>query len=689
MANGEEFLKDLQTYPILAQEVSLGNAPAASGPSTSLNRTVENLMRDVLGWRPKTSDPRGFVAALTQSFTLEEVEGHVEWSYVPRGYAVQADLGALTGAQASIYQRAKAALAEMLPILDRLYPLQPEYDSENVAAIRTIVHDALVALVAEFGVEGGPLVQRVNVLFDQLLGENPDLRESEKPQGQLGALSLAFGLSRDAINTLEEERNYTDFLMLVDYANGLKSSWDDQKDYFGGARGEKEPYLGTQLVWLSRQLGVIAESVQETYFALDSVFVGPAERQTTRLDIVGFVRKAQEDESTLVTWWNSLPTSAKELLEDLVLKNTSPIYLAELLNWVEQVVGTSGPKLIQDAGKAGVVALQPVLSNLTKLMKATALIASAPSSNPARGFHTARSARCLDEISKGLDEATRLADAIKFGGFADNSVLALKKSTNRRVARLESRVGRVPSGTNLQAKVSRIEKNIGPVPDGSNLQSSIAAIERRIGKIHSGTDLQTAIRHLEQRLGDVPRGTTLYAAVAALEKKIGVIPEGDDLQTAVDRLHAMIGEVPAESSLHKEIEGLLARLTSLEQHGGTEQGSSPVAPAPRIDSVEPSEGSTDEPVLEVTGSGLQSVTSVWLIHGATRIQAPGEPIGAPQSDLLQVRFNLSSVAPNTTWALMVVNIDGKSDTKRDAYHHKPYDESSGSEHGTDESDRGR
>lgn len=518
MANGEEFLKDLQTYPILAQEVSLGSAPAASGPSTSLNRTVENLMRDVLGWRPKTSDPRGFVAALTQSFTLEEVEGHVEWSYVPRGYAVQADLGALTGAQASIYQRAKAALAEMLPILDRLYPLQPEYDPENVEAIRTIVHDALVALVAEFGVEGGPLIYRVRMLFEQLLGDNPNLGDPENPGGQLGELRSVFGMFRNAIATIEEERNYTDFLMLVDYTNTFKVSWDAQERYFDRVvTGGDEPYLGTQLVLLSRQLGVIAESVQETYYALDSVFMGPAERQTTELNFPAFVVKAQSD-PTLNTWWLALPADTRQHLEDLAQDYASPIFLSELLHWVESAVSETGTKLIQDAGKAGVDALQPMLDNLTDLMTATALMASAPSSNPARGFHTPRSARSLDEVSRGLAKAKSLADQIAFDGFTDNSIREVKQTT-----------------------LSGFDTVASQLNDVIDVVSRLGTVVTAIGK-----DFDGRIRTLEQARGD--QAADLVLMIAQLNATVESIRDGlTGYGTRLDRLSDDVSRLKRKS----------------------------------------------------------------------------------------------------------------------------------------------
>src|SRR5690349_16784565 len=118
-----EGVSDLQSYPILTSDVGSTGAPTpgATGGRAGgapIGQIAENAVRDALGWRPKTNDPKNFVAALNQSFALKDVEGHVEWTWMPRTYAVQADMTALTGAQASIYARAKAALDQSLPLLD-------------------------------------------------------------------------------------------------------------------------------------------------------------------------------------------------------------------------------------------------------------------------------------------------------------------------------------------------------------------------------------------------------------------------------------------------------------------------------------------------------------------------------------------------------------------------------------------
>ena len=91
--------------------------------------------------------------------------------------------GGITGAQASVYQRAKDALDQSLPLLDGLYPLFKEAKDEDVAALRAMVRSQFTDLVNELGLMGGPRIARVTQLFFLLLGQ-PNFRKTHlKCQG--------------------------------------------------------------------------------------------------------------------------------------------------------------------------------------------------------------------------------------------------------------------------------------------------------------------------------------------------------------------------------------------------------------------------------------------------------------------------------------------------------------------------
>jgi hypothetical protein len=261
-----EQVEDALTYPILTQQVD-GQQPsthAAQGVSVatggSLDSIAQSTIRRVLGWRYRANETKGFTAALTKTFALNEVEGHVEWEWKPQNYMVQADLGEVTGAQASIYTRAKAAIDQALPLLDGLTPLREDADPEDCEAIRALVRSELKdQLVPELGKPGGPVVQLVQQVFTLLLGSGTPISNLEMVGGQLGELRFRFGLERKRVNTVAEEVNLTNFLIVVDYINSLFITWIAQADFLGRQNGA-EPFLGTQLVFLSQQLEEVAET---------------------------------------------------------------------------------------------------------------------------------------------------------------------------------------------------------------------------------------------------------------------------------------------------------------------------------------------------------------------------------------------------------------------------------------------
>ena len=207
-------------------------------------------------------------------------------------------------------------------------PCAPHSDDQDVDAVRAIVRSTFSELVNELGVEGGPRVPRVDSLFEQLLVTLPVV-DPERVGGQLGMIAQQFGLQRRRINTIDEEQNLTNFIIVVEYVLSLKQSWDTQRGFFTRT-GVTELYFGTQLVLVARALSVVAESVQEVYAAMDSVFVGPAERQVVELTF------PKRPDSRRCSW----PSCSR---------------------WIEEIATEEGPRLIQEGGKAGVVAFQPTL----------------------------------------------------------------------------------------------------------------------------------------------------------------------------------------------------------------------------------------------------------------------------------------------------------------------------------------
>ena len=354
-------------YPILTEELGYSPGPFAgdggglagvtsSGRGTALGPIVTKALRDVLGWQIKPNDAQGFVGALNQSFQLTTVEGHVEAKWTPRSYAVASDLsGGISGAQASIYTMSKTLLDQALLLLDGLYALDPAADAEYVAALKQVARSQFTQLGAELGALGGPKVARIHQYFQMLLGITihihhhplritfhlppplanpppvPPWTDPDRILGTLGDLRDQLGLTevesaghRSFINTVDDEQNVTNFRILVDYTNSLLTSWQNNFQFFYAT---DTPFLGTQLVVISRQLGVVSEAVDEVRFVLDSVFMGTAERQT-------FLLSHLKDD-TPGHGGTPLP----------------PIFLESLLAWIQDFVTGEAPGIIQTGGK--------------------------------------------------------------------------------------------------------------------------------------------------------------------------------------------------------------------------------------------------------------------------------------------------------------------------------------------------
>ena len=393
---------DLSAYPMLTEEISTTGVPAPAGggafgggAGTGYGQAVDQVIRDVLGWRPG-GDLSGFQAALSGAFQLREVEGHTEWTWQQRGYAVQADMGALTGAQASIYARAKAALDQIQPLLAGLTSLNPaKYEPQDLESIRTVVRAELQELVTELALEGGPRIQRVDELFKLLLGKgahahgmNPDL-----VQGQLGTLRDRFALTVDEIQTVDEERIVTNFRIIVEQVLALYASWIFDKSLLSAMSPRAS--FGTVLIWLSRGLEAVCESVGDLMFALDSVFVDAAQRQVIELRFAELVALNVPQ----VPFRGNPPQT-----KPASLQAHSPMFLSDLLDWVLRTSRDEGPRIIQDAGKDGVLAFTPVLETLRILVRATRQIAQGRSARnvmPA-GMRTPRVDRALQVLADQL-----------------------------------------------------------------------------------------------------------------------------------------------------------------------------------------------------------------------------------------------------------------------------------------------
>ena len=160
--------------------------------------------------------------------------------------------------------------------------------------------------------------------------------------------------------------------------SGLLQSWINNRAFFKLGGSNTQASLGTQLVLVSRQFSVIVETVNEVRFTLNSVFIGPSERQTLLLHLQGF-----DDE----------------------------IFLEDILMQIESFSADEGPRLIQNGGRHSVTNnVLPVVDSLKRL--------AAPTRHPINlkklpgGFRTVRVKRTLDDLHDQLRVLETLASGI-------------------------------------------------------------------------------------------------------------------------------------------------------------------------------------------------------------------------------------------------------------------------------------
>ncbi len=381
-------------YPILTEEVSTsgtGSPTSGGAGTTDLSRQVDAALQQVLGWRPRVSDPKSFAAALQNSFTITPFEGRVNVTWTPKNYAstISADLGAITGAQASLYARGQSINNQLQPLLDGLTALRSDPDYSDMEAVRAVVRVTVQEIADEFGNLGGPRFARVDQLFKRL-GATPkkpqDITTATKwaaicnhvQHGQLNKLLERFGLVIANVNTIDDEQDLTNFLIVLDCIADLESSWKQFKTNF--APGASNPWFGTQLVLIARALAVTSELVDDLEFALDSVFIGNDERYTT----------------------------------NLVFTSHDDMWLGDLLDWLTRFARTEGRELLEDSGKDGGEAFKETTEELNKLVNdaSNAYQVSRGNAMPP-GYRTPRVHRAISSLSNQINSMYTLSQAIK------------------------------------------------------------------------------------------------------------------------------------------------------------------------------------------------------------------------------------------------------------------------------------
>jgi len=327
-------------YPTWVEVVTPGPNPAHRGRAKAGSSTTS--ISDVLGWRVDIKNADGIKRALAEAFPIKVVNGKNCVEVKKGGFrsqAAQAGTFAVTGAQKSLYERVRTVVEQIKPLLASIRPLTSSPDQEDIDAVKSLIGPELDELVEQLGTEGGPPIARIDHLLHLLIGYEHDEgwwskflakfhKKSNDSKGHIYDLGSALGITDDNVNTIQEEMTLTEFTTILNYTDMIVMTWNANRDAF--SYKPDQAFLGTQAVQIERTLTCVSESVNEVTFALDSVFIGPAERATI------IVPKGEFEGGTL----------------------------AELLSWIDDVAAR-GFDQINVSGKYGVGnALKPALEKV-------------------------------------------------------------------------------------------------------------------------------------------------------------------------------------------------------------------------------------------------------------------------------------------------------------------------------------
>lgn len=304
-------------FPILVENV--GTCGSASAPAPAAPDDTLAVISSVLGGRVDLKNAKAFLPALAAAFPVSTVDGHQVVKYTPRRFGVVADGAEITGWQAAFLDRARSVMSGALPKLQRLESSACCGDDKtDIDCVRNIIAQELNGIVDQFTSPSGAVVQRVDQLFDLLLGKTKRVTKADDVEGQLGLLGRAIAGDEEKVTSFISAA--TDIVNLRDFYEVTKTNL--------AADGADQP----QRARIVAALGCVADGVDDAYRAFDSVYIGEAER------------------AALV-----IPPAA--------------MTLAELLGWIDDFASHDGVELLRNCGRTAITrAVSPTVVKLQSLV---------------------------------------------------------------------------------------------------------------------------------------------------------------------------------------------------------------------------------------------------------------------------------------------------------------------------------
>jgi hypothetical protein len=395
-----------------------GGGAASAAPSA--RAAVDAQMKAVLGRSTGTGGVTGTLAALDRSFQPVVSGGVDTWVWQPQSYVVQSDIGAgVTGEQASLARLATSIGDEILPLISGLQPLVPEakVNPDEINAAKSIVASSWPAFVSEVGADGGPRITRaaslledaatslvtLGILLATYVSRTSLVNIYPPPWGGrgggagVGATKFDWSKpgappsgwpapSRANVVTADDEANYTNFVIASDRMQMVITVFQ-QLYYLQGGQVPSNQDRGFLVTLLQRALDSTGEAAGAVYAALDSVNLGPDER-----DII-FVPGT--DPSAVST---TPPYSGTLTVEDIV-------------SWAASFPAQEASSLLQDAGNVGINSIKNRAEDVqTAVGQLQAFAASGPP-----GLAHPRVTYALQILSDAVDDVVTYAGNASLG----------------------------------------------------------------------------------------------------------------------------------------------------------------------------------------------------------------------------------------------------------------------------------
>jgi hypothetical protein len=401
----------LQVYDSYSMPSGGGGASSAAPSARS---AVDAQMKAVLGRSTGSGGVTGTLAALDRSFQPVVSGGVDTWVWQPQSYVVQSDIGAgVTGEQASLARLAASIGDEILPLISGLEPLVPEakVNPDEITAAKSIVASSWPAFVSEVGTDGGPRVTRaVSLLQDAATslvtlgillatytsgtsladiypppwdGGGPTTFDWSKPGAPPSGWPAP---SRANVVTADDEANYTNFVIASDRMQMVITVFEALY-YVPGGQAPSSKDRGFLVTLLQRALDSAGEAADAVYAALDSVNLGPDER-----DII-FVPGTDPSAASTTP-----PYAGTLTVEDIV-------------SWAASFPAQEASSLLQDAGNVGINSIK---NRAERVQTAVGQLQAFAASGPP-GLAHPRVTYALQILSDAVDDVVMYAGNASLG----------------------------------------------------------------------------------------------------------------------------------------------------------------------------------------------------------------------------------------------------------------------------------